>query len=55
MDYTWDFGDGSTGSGQVTSHTYAAVSVATPRTVTLTVTDDLGRKSQRSNLVTVTP
>jgi len=55
VDYTWDFGDLSTGSGQVTSHAYGAVLVATPRTVTLTVTDDLGRKSQRSSLVTVTP
>jgi PKD repeat protein len=55
VDYTWDFGDLATGSGQVTSHPYGAVSVTTSRTVTLTVTDDLGRKSQRSNIVTVTP
>ena len=56
VDYTWDFGDGSpAGTGQVTSHFYGAVVVTTNRTVTLTVTDDLGRKNQRSSLVTVTP
>jgi PKD repeat protein len=38
--YAWDFGDGSpAGSGETTSHTYAA---AGSYTVTLTVTDDRG-------------
>ena len=56
VDYTWNFGDGTpAGSGQVVSHSYAVVAVSTSRTVTLTVTDDLGRKSQRSTAVTVTP
>jgi PKD repeat protein len=35
--YSWDFGDGSTGSGALTSHTYAASGTYT---ATLTVTDD---------------
>jgi hypothetical protein len=34
--YSWDFGDGSTGSGQVVSHTYTAAYA--PAIVTLTVT-----------------
>jgi myo-inositol-hexaphosphate 3-phosphohydrolase len=35
--YTWDFGDGTSGSGQTTPHTYSA---AGERTVTLNVRDD---------------
>ena len=40
--YRWDFGDGTTASGQQVSHRYSL-----PRTynVTLTVTDDIGRTS----------
>ncbi|WP_045262638.1 PKD domain-containing protein [Microbacterium oxydans] len=37
--YRWDWGDGTTGDGAVANHTYAS---AGTRTVTLTVTDDLG-------------
>jgi PKD repeat protein len=37
--YSWDFGDGSTGSGQIVSHTYTAV--YSPAIVTLTVTDGI--------------
>lgn len=37
--YRWDFGDGSTGSGVSTSHSYSS---AGDRTATLTVTDDQG-------------
>ena len=39
VSYTWDFGDGSTGSGATPGHTYAADG---NYTVTLTVTDDAG-------------
>jgi VCBS repeat-containing protein len=37
--FSWDFGDGSVGSGQTPSHTYAADGIYT---VVLTVTDDQG-------------
>ena len=39
--YNWNFGDGATGSGVVTSHTFA---LAATYNVVLSVTDDLGRK-----------
>ena len=39
VDYSWDFGDGSTGSGETPTHTY---STDGNFTVTLTVTDDAG-------------
>ena len=38
--YTWDFGDGSTGSGKVATHTYAAAGTFK---VKLTVVDTAGR------------
>lgn len=51
--YAWDFGDGGaivTSSSPTTSKTYAA---AGPYTVTLTVTDSLGRQATRTSTVTV--
>ena len=39
-DYAWNFGDGSTGSGDIVSHTYTT---SASYTVTLTVTDDAGQ------------
>jgi PKD repeat protein len=48
--YTWDFGDGTSGSGITASHAYGL-----PRSyvVTLTVTDDSGKKGTSSANVSV--
>jgi len=50
VSYAWTFGDGSSDSGQVVSHTFPAAGTFT---VTLTVTDSLGRIDRRSQSVTV--
>ncbi len=47
----WDFGDGSTGSGAVTSHSYANPGTYTVR---LTVTDNLGAAQSTTYTVAVT-
>jgi PKD repeat protein len=49
--YSWDFGDGSTGTGVTASRTYAA---AGTYTVKLTVTDDKGATGFTTKTVTVT-
>jgi chitinase len=48
--YSWDFGNGTTGTGVVGQATYAAVGTYT---VTLTVTDDLGRRAVATRPVAV--
>jgi PKD repeat protein len=48
--YAWNFGDGSSGSGRTTSHTYAA---AGTYTVTLVVSDSAGVQHTTSQGVTV--
>ena len=50
VSYTWDFGDGTTGEGAVTQHTYT---VAGTYTVTLTVVDDEGMSSTNSTTAAV--
>jgi PKD repeat protein len=50
VSYSWDFGDGSTGSGKSVSHTYNTVGVYT---VILTVRDNLAAADSMSATVTV--
>lgn len=52
LTYTWDFGDGTTGSGTTlpTSHTFAAKGTYT---LTLTADDGRGRKDTQSASVTI--
>ena len=48
--YSWDFGDGSTGSGVTPTHAYGA---ARTYTVNLTVTNSNGQTATASKTVTV--
>ncbi|MEM7365265.1 MAG: PKD domain-containing protein, partial [Pseudomonadota bacterium] len=50
VSWDWDLGDGNTGTGELTSHTYLAPGTYT---IQLTVTDDLGASSTESQSVTV--
>ncbi len=50
--YSWDFGNGSTGSGMVLTHTFTAAATANI-TVTLTVTDDDGATATTTVVITV--
>jgi PKD repeat protein len=50
VEYRWNFGDGSSGSGRTTSKTYAA---ANTYVVTLTVIDPYGRAVSTSKSITV--
>lgn len=50
VSYEWDFGDGTTGTGKTTTHTYANKGI---HTVTLTVKDAAGNAGTSSLTVTV--
>lgn len=52
LTYTWDFGDGATGTGAATEHTYAA---AGTYSVELTVTDPAAETATASTSVQVIP
>ena len=51
VSYAWDWGDGTTSTGVTARHSFAA---AGARTVTLLVTDDLGRSASISKVITAT-
>jgi len=48
--YTWDFGDGSSGNGVNTTHVY---SLERTFTVTMTVRNSLGQAATTSRIITV--
>ena len=50
--YTWNFGDGSSGTGQVTTHQYRAQGIYV---VTLTVTDARGAQAVKTSSRTIAP
>ena len=50
--YLWNFGDGATGSGIMTTHIYTAPGTYT---VTLTVINDCGKQSSCTTTVSITP
>lgn len=50
--YTWNFGDGSTGSGSVVDHTYTS---SGQFTATLTVVNAVGQAAQASTVINVLP
>ena len=50
VSYSWDFGDGSSGTGKTTSHAFSRVGALS---VTLTVADALGRAASATKAVTV--
>jgi len=50
--YSWNFGDGSTGSGKILSHTFIAAATSN-FTVRLTVTDNQGATGSTTAVITV--
>ena len=59
VSYVWDFGEnGATGTGKVTTYAYTTpgpMNTSKSVTVTLTITDDLGRTHQKPVTITVIP
>ncbi|MEM7736608.1 MAG: PKD domain-containing protein, partial [Deinococcota bacterium] len=53
LTYLWDFADGSTGDGQIATHTYTRTGI--PITVSLTVTDSEGASNTVEARILVSP
>lgn len=52
INYSWDFGDGTTANDSIATHAYYSSGIYT---VTLSVTDDQGRKGTNQTRVTIIP
>jgi len=52
VEWSWDFGDGNRGSGEIISHSYMTPATYT---VTLTVEDDSGNQSRSSKHIIILP
>jgi hypothetical protein len=55
LTYSWDFADGSTGTGPVVLHVYARPPFYRQMTVVLTVTDALGRSDTKAKNIYLDP
>lgn len=55
VSYHWDFGDDNTDSDEVVHHTFVSQTETTVFTVTLTVVDDNGARSQATQSIEVRP
>ena len=57
VSYSWAFGDGGSGTGQVVNHVFTLANPAVAQTfnVLLTVTDNAGRTSSTTKAITVSP
>jgi len=55
VSYKWDFGDGNTDSSEVVQHTFVSQTETTVFTVTLTVVDDDGARTEATQSIEVRP
>ncbi|MGB2983589.1 MAG: PKD domain-containing protein, partial [Candidatus Bipolaricaulia bacterium] len=53
--HLWDFGDGESATGETATHTYITTLETRTFTVTLTVTDNQGARSEASQTIEVLP
>lgn len=56
VSYSWSFGDGGSGTGQVVNHSFAVIGAApTTYNVLLTVTDSAGKTGSITKAITINP